>query len=398
MAARKFRKSRFFSGSSEARESRFQESELIHSPPASNIKKPTHFDRTASAGCVGYLALLLVFVVLILLVAMGIRFSGLHSWIPYTVTLGDTTLVPSSSFWCEQMVVTGSNRKGNPPLSLSLYLIAEQPPLTKPNRFKVEGTFTIDQTMSKYAQLLGWYDYNYDFSDIHPVTPNFVSWKFYLYSNSQFTLEDACIESGGDAEFILIQGDEDFKAWLAYELQPQLVVHISSCAVIGSGASLGFEYTSPEEGNYYFIFHSKDTTPPQINTAMMFDRYEYSVEGLQVLENCTITTNQLHDPCTLSPGDFYFYVLLVAHSEKDPTKNITYGTMGDFDMMCLPRGSTYAVIFFVPVITMSIIGAAILCICLRRRKSRNYNIIGSTPRREPSYVHLPPPPYSPSVL
>ena len=42
--------------------------------------------------------------------------------------------------------------------------------------------------------------------------------------------------------------------------------------------------------------------------------------------------------------------------------------------------------------------ATILCICLRRRKSRKYNIIGSTPRREPSYVHLPPPPYSPSVL
>ena len=396
MAARKSRKSRFFSGSSEARESRFQESELIHSPPASNVKKSSHFDRTASVGCVGYLAVLLVFVVFILFVAMGIRFSGLHSWIPYTMTLGDTTLVPSSSLWCEQMIVTGSNRAGNPPLTLSLYLTNEEPQITKQAPFKIVETFAIDHTMPLYAQSLGWNNYNYDFSDID-TTPNFVSWKFHLYQNSEFTLEDACIESGGNAEFLLIPGDEDFKAWLANELKPQIVVHISSCAVIGSGASLRFEYISPQEDNYYFIFHPKDLTPPQISTVMVFERWEYSTAGLEGAANCTITTNQLHDPCNINPVDFYFYVLLVA--QRDPSHNITYGTMADFDMMCFARGSTYAIIFFAPVISLAIIGAAILCLCLRRkRRHNNYSIIANTPRREPSYVHLPPPPYSPSVL
>ena len=385
------------------RESRFQESELVHSPPGSNRKTRRPFDRTASVACVSYLAVLLVFVLLLFIVAVCIRFSGIHNDVPYTVTLGDTNLVGMDGFWCEEIAVwsdtTTADQPSPPRFNMSVYLLSRQPTLTARNQFTINGKFTVDQTVAKFAAAYGWYRYNYEESDIKDPKPDFVAWRFHLYPGSLFQLEDACVlssETGGEATFLLIEGDELFERWLVSG-EPDNSLHsmtIPSCSE-GSGEFPDYRHTNNNDEDYYFVFHSKDSiNPPEIQVVMHFNRFEYSVQNLNGHKNCTVT-NTNTPLCVLHPQFYDFYALLAAQSDQDLTKNVTYGTTENFLFVCNPREISYAIIFFIPVLVLALLGGALLCFCLnhRRRRLGSYTIL-ETPqaqRRSPLYSDVPPP-------
>ena len=390
MASRKIL--RLHSDSAEGRESRFQESDLIHST-SQRTRRRTSFDRTVSVACVFYLGLLVVFVALLFIVAMGVRFSGIHNQVTYPVTLGDTQLVSFDNFWCESITVS-SNSVG-PPLRLSIYLLYQQPSLTAYNYFTITERFSIDQTASRYANLYGWNDYRYASEG-----DNFVSWQFHFYPGSVFTL-DACVQSG-DAKFVLIQGPDNFQKWAqSREEVFTLQLDLPPCSS-GMGFSSIDHVLINKSDEYFFVFISLGESPPQLDLIMTFNRTEYSVKEFRGLPNCTITSNQDEECWLFNPMYAYYSALLVANSSKDLTKNLTYGTFVDFQWSCNPRGVSYAIVFFVPFFVFAIAGCVIVCFYLnKKRRVASYEMIETSRATTgaPGYSHLPPPPpYTPSGM
>lgn len=391
MASRKIRLQT--DSTTETRESRFQESGLIHSTSPRRRRKGVSFDRTVSIACVFYMVLLLAFVVVLFIVSISIRFSGIHNEVAYSVTLGDTQLIPFNNFWCEGITVASSGTNVGPHLKLSLYLLPQQPSLTARNYFVIKGSFLIDQTVSQNAERYGWYA---------TEGSDYVSWQFHLYPGSTFAL-DACLQSGGAAEFLLLQGVDNFRKWVSTDEEE--VIQRLRLPFCSSGSEIyprNLVFTSENDDEYFFVFVSLDETPPHVDVTMIFNRTEYSVKEFKGLPNCTITSNQAQSCILPNPTYAYNYALLVASDDSDSSENLAYGTIVDFQWLCTARGASYAIIFFIPFLILAVAGCGVLCFYLaKKRRVHNYEVLHSNDRTTgaPAYSQLPPPPpYTPSVL
>lgn len=324
MASRKSQIYHDHNGSYETeRESRFQESGLILTTTQHSRRKQRGYGVTAC--CICYLFIIVSLVAILLGITLGARFSGRHTPREFSVTLGDTVLVPFQNYWCRDIQMDSSSEL---PLEATLYLMYEKPNRSTRNKFKIDNSFMMESEV------------------MHPELVHYVSWRFYLYSKSSFLLMDACVQSDGVGQFLIIQGEDKFIQWTKGQKVPNRgSIALSACSS-GGGTQIYFSIDIDTDDDYYFVFTSTDSfTPPRLEVTMMFNRLEYTpVIGLSS-PNCTIGTIGITS-CSI-PNQFSTYNFgLVVVSEKSTQ---TYGQYTKVNYTCMPRASSYMIIFFVPL-------------------------------------------------
>lgn len=156
---------------------------------------------------------------------------------------GDSRLVNFSAN-CRHFTLNDNSVK----TAASLYLVTEEPPLTRRNTFNV----------ASIPLTVGGSRYEY--------------WQYHLYPRSNFSLS-ACSPNGGAAEFYVIKGSRKFRQWVKGRKVPnEHYVYVSnSCS-----GKHEFQYTSAEEDEYFFVFYNQGSTSVNINAHMSFERWEYS--------------------------------------------------------------------------------------------------------------------------
>ena len=303
--------------------------------------------------CLSLICCIVVIVVFVLVIVLPITFarrsgSSTESR-PVLYTPGDSRIVSYSPFFCAGITLTDrSVRTGS-----SLYLIRETPPLTDRNEFTIRK------------------------SSIGLTSDTYIYWNYYLYPNSNVTIE-VCTTHARSASgtFYIIRGRGNFQSWVNDPSTDKVLgsfrIHLQ-CSIMKHR----FSFNAEVEDEYYFVFYKKDggiiysrgiTYGFQFSVIISVERFQYSTSDLdedESVANCSVPSV---GECTLTvPYGSDYRALIVT----DVPDNVNWEENVEVNWHCVSRGWAVAVVVLVPLLTIAgVIGAVIAgIVCYIKRES-----------------------------
>ena len=272
------------------------------------------------------------------------------------------------------------------------YIIKQNPPLSVRNTVTFNDAFTLFQD-----------DYNF--------------WHFYLYKNSNITLE-GCVKDGVGYWFYIVKGTSKWNDWKDYASSSKAVFNAYITAPCdGQITHRTFKIRSND--HYYIAYYNSGISEVKGNQTLRIDRYEYSAPKSADQLNCSFAGPNTESHCDLHVPMFsdQSKVLVTfpnVHKSKQEDEFIV-------DIDCIPRIEAYLIVVLpsVALLSLSILCLVLCCMYRRKLKSRKYQPLlggshtnnpspllgGGDPSAQPPFVPPPsvnpdysanaPPPYKP---
>ena len=297
------------------------------------------------------------------MIALSVRYGGEGSE-ENNYTPGDTRLHTISTFFCSSVQIkmtADSSQMGH----VNLYLLNEKPSLTARDSFSISQSFTLSE-------------YHYEY------------WQFYLYPNSNFSV-NACVTSGSSSYyFYVIKGSNDFNHWIDKISSSYYEQELYVSTPCGGNSTLS--YTTKKEDYYYFAYYC-DSSNCDGQLEIFLQRFEYTVgSSTDSADNCTTTVTS--GPCSLAVAYQSDYnQALVAIEETPPNGNWEQQFTVEFN--CGARAEAYLAVVLPPVLLVLIIivGIVLGCYLYIRLKRRPYKpIVEPTTASAPPFADPPPEP------
>lgn len=341
---------------SESKEHTFRESD--YHTPRNGKRKRAILERNSTA-CLCMIFSIVAVIIIMLSVALGLRFTGTRDVLSYTVTLGDTQLITFNSFFCQGVYLESNMR------SADMYVTGKYPPLSGRSDIFLSASFQITD-YTEYVDYYGWYD----FGEIYYNKEiDYVTWNFRLYKGSVIELT-ACLTSqgNGDAKFFLVKGRRKYSLW---KDNPNKYSEghytINPCF----GLIDKFMYEVNDSDEFYFVFYASEGQP-KVNISLYLNRTEYSVDDAN--PSCTAEHNK---PCCIDiPLHQYQYAVIITNNTS--TDDIKYGDEINLIWKCISRDWIYVIMFFIPVLFLGTLFIAMYFVFRKfnNRKLNSYEVLG----------------------
>lgn len=273
-------------------------------------------------------------------IALSVRYAGEGSE-ENNYTPGDTRLHTISTFFCASVQIkmtADTSQLGY----VNLYLLNQKPALTARDSFSIPNPFTLDQ-----------YGYNY--------------WHFYLYPNSNFSV-NACVNSGSSSYyFYVIKGSDDFNQWKDHASPSYSESYKYISTVCGSG-NMTLSYTAKQEDHYYFAYYC-DAYSCTGSQEIFLQRFEYTVGNMTDFDNCTTTVS--NEQCSLNvPYQSDYDQALITTVEEPP--NGDWELQFTIEFNCGARVEAYLAVVLPPVVLFLIVLAGIFLGCYLHIKLKKH--------------------------
>ena len=278
---------------------------------------------------------------------------------------GDTRIVSyGSSFFCAGITLTDQSTS----VGSSLYLITDTPSLTDENNFTiVENELAITDNNYRY-------------------------WSYYLYPNSEFTLELCTLPDSAGGVFYLIKGKTRFDEWVEEPTTDIAVGFFSIRSLPCSEPKHRFTFRAKYEDDYYLVYFNNRLYPNlpflQLNLTMSFHRFEYSIDDIDSVANCSVATT---GECTIAvPYNSNYRALIVTDIPENPDweENVAV------DWRCVDRAWAFATVILVPMAAVATcIGtmfALMFCRLVKRGWFKYHDTTSNEPVDETKAPGLPP--------
>ena len=248
---------------------------------------------------------------------------------------GDTRIVSyGSAFFCAGITLRDqSTRVGS-----SLYLITDTPALTDQNNFTIV------------------------YNELTIANNNYRYWSYYLYPDSELSLELCTLPDSAGGAFYLIKGKDRFEKWIEEPTTDLAVAFFSIGPLPCSEPRNRLSYRARSEDDYYLVFFNNRLYPHlpyaflRLNLTMSFYRFEYSIDDLELNPNCSVATT---GECTITvPYGSNYRALIVTDIPEDPDweENV------DIGVHCVDRAWAFAVVILVPMAVVTTVTVTIVAI------------------------------------
>ena len=258
--------------------------------------------------------------------------------LPCYFSPGDSRLISYSPYFCESITLETSSRT----VSASIYLVKETPPLIQSGSFVVEDSYDLPGREYGYV-------------------------NYFLHLNSTSSVFACSPMVSSYPQFHIVRGKSGFQDWMRL---PRW--NSNSTVFYRLGFSCGILTPSPyratESNEYYFAFYNSGTRQLQINIRMTISPYQYSLDNLTNLPNCS--TENHDNRCTVDVPFNYFNALIVT----DIPESVNWKDRIDLSWTCNPRGMAIVVLVMAAAVITLMVSAPLLVVVgyhfYRHRKTR----------------------------
>lgn len=347
-----------------------------------HLHKDKH--RRHACACVCLWCSILFLTILLVCVTVGIRYTGSHSVLEYSSSVGDTHLFGYSPYLCTGSQVSVAS-DGSYPVA-TMYFLDEEPPLSTSNFVGFAGIFSFNVAD------------DYDLYDYEPGSTVYAAWQYHLNPGSVIKAA-SCVLSGGAANFFIVQGTSNYNKW-THSLNQHYAYAVIGIQACFSGSNLIYSFSIEDEGYYYVVYSAQTSAIPTITLGLSINRTEYSTEDVSGMPNCTIPTSGNYS-CSAQSLSSSKYVLLEAAIQT--SLSVTTLQYFTYQWACDSHDGAYVLIFFLPLIILALLFCGcfgVYCVCDYLCRPKYGELREDHPDIHAKHVSEkpPPPPYSAGPL
>lgn len=247
----------------------------------------------------------------------------------------DTSLQTHSSRFCESLSIEGASHSAQK-VQLTLYLLNKEIKATKEEVMDFSKTISVDRS------------YKY--------------WMFHLLPNSRIQLS-ACVVTGNDALFYLVEGVHNFERWQEDGVDHYLerVKVTSKCDINSVSQDSFYNYRIHSENRYYLIYESK-RNPSTLRLSFSITQVLHKVEKEDIINQCSVPLNSI-ESCNLPVSFWSSSSMVLLQLEPQLGAAIDWEANNEVEVMCNARLWLYIVLCLTIPLAMSLISIAIACTC-----------------------------------
>ena len=282
----------------------------------------------------------------VLSVALSIRYGDYKGNTENAYTYGDTQIVTYSTSFCEGLSLSSD-------VGAELYLLKDRPLLSGPvNNLTVQPKNGVTVNADTYYYL---------------------NYKLHTGSNVQMNY---CLEEGSShLNFYFIKGKDNFNDWEGDGSATHSKVDLLISNACTSG-NMTWKYDITASDTYYFAFDNVSKKMlTTVKVTLFFHRTEYVVSNSSIADSCSIVSS---GKCTVQvPYDSHYTGLLkVRNIDAIVTNDENFSV----SWSCNSRAWIYVVIVVIPIIFVVLVLIAMLtvCICCARRHKKGSTTVQDT--------------------
>ena len=231
------------------------------------------------------------------------------------------------------------------PITLEICTSLTKNRLTAINYLVLNASFYLDTGLVDYDF------YSYETTGVVV----YASYQFHLYPTSVIATQ-SCV-SGGNANFIVIQGHLDFNSWVR-RVTDSYYAYEAPLVACGSLRNPIYTFTITEEA-YYYVVYNATSGSLLVRMRLFVNRTEYKPSQPP---SCSLGSD---GTCSAEAQSSTQYVLLQTGRPNNATLLTSVQSL-NLAWRCDAKDCVYAAIFFVPLIVLTLIFCGyfgIFCLC-----------------------------------